>query len=490
VLAAKPQRAEVVDIAAEREPGLSRAAWQHRDASAPRSEQPLSIDGGPAAEAAGRRDEQPARTVEPVPPPLVSLPVADVRDPVPPPMLTSHEVSDAVKQALANAHVHHERARGARQLTEGEKPSVQQLSLRSPRIDELKAQIARRGNGDRTSLHNGAMLRLDALIQNIHRDVTTNPLWLAADHVAREPNLMSVDELLRQSPALAKAQEQYTVSEQRFVSCQKAVERFEQRPGWQRFLLDPFGSRRDSLRERFNEAARDLLDAKSEVVRVTNDERYRLEELVQTHNSEAAGRQREAQALRDELEQPLRSAVLERHCADTALLTGTRNGTVRDLPPGRTLEYDGIVTVRGLLFQQFRGDDGRTYFADPKDTANPLGRANLVVGDQVAFRSGPDGSRTPVRVSRVEAWSRDSPVQGHVGSVIWKDGKLERFQISDTKSGATRWVLPTHAHGDLAKELHAEGLDALRSGDVVHLHGGALSFISRVQTRTASREGR
>lgn len=387
-------------------------------------------------------------------------------------------VPDRVKEAVgrvevAAAHVKEERAR---RVEEHRREGRPQLPTHSPRIDKLARDIAPvLGTASRSERDRSDLGRFDRLIGSMQRDITHNPLWLAADHVERNVTVLKLDKLVREAPELQEVQRAYASAEKRFLDAKVEVEAFEKQPKWRQWVDTKLRDQDLKLRGAFDHAAEHLLLAKQQVENTERDLRATLETTVAEHNGAELNKQREARERREGIERPLREALIERHVAEGLTVRGeTTLARLQDAPDGATLGFAGTINVGGFEAVQLKGADGQTYLGDSIALNMPAETREL--GKAFDVRKQDDGTPTLQASSEVERTLDRGPVEGKIVDLQYEQGRLTRLTLEQADNKRIS-LLPKR--DNLLSEVRAPGvLGELKQGDHVHLESGKVRLIA------------
>lgn len=392
-------------------------------------------------------------------------------------------VPNRVKEAVARvevaaAHVKEERTRRVQEHHSQGRPA---LPTHSPRIDKLARDITPvLGTTSRSERDRSDLGRFDRLIGSMQRDITHNPLWLAADHVEGNITVLKLDKLVREAPELQEVQRVYASAEKRFVEAKAQVESFEKQPAWRRWVDTTLRDQDLKLRGAFDHAAEHLLLAKQQVENTERDLRATLQETVAEHNGAELNKQREARERRESIERPLREALIERHIAEGITLRGeTTLARLQDAPPGTTLRFDETVNIGGFEVVKLKGPAGQTYLGD--SIALNMPAAARQQGKPFDVRKDNDGTPTLQATIEVERTLDRGPLEGKIVDLQYEQGRLTRLTLEQADN---KLVSLVPKRDNLLSEVRAPGVLAeLKQGDRVHLDGGKVRLIAPAPTK-------
>jgi hypothetical protein len=402
--------------------------------------------------------------------------------------LTPVEREDQLKAVVRRTKVHVEQAKraldhGKVEHLRGGSPAMPP-PRREKELERASAPLPRDQIPDR---HFHQLRALDALVRTTRQSVVANPLWIAATHVEQSPQFLNASELLMKDPTLLNARAEYDNAERTFVKARRSKERFERWPRWAQAITNFILGSGDKVRSDFDQAANGLLDAKTTVEQTEREQRFHHESAAAEHNTQLQARQESARERREELEQPLRAAILERAMAQLIVTEACPVNLLHDAPVNERLEVGPKREIRGFLFQEFRAEGGTLYFGDALDQRATGGQLDLVPGDTVRLARTPEGAPVLELEERGTNLSlrRDEHIEGTVGAFNWKGSHLAKLELIDS-AGQSHWVVPTEGP-DLLAELGPGAAQALRAGNHVQLERGRVQVVAHERGQSHDR---
>lgn len=374
---------------------------------------------------------------------------------------------DHMRAAVARVEVAATKVREdrVRRVTEHNKAGRPPLPTNSPRIALLERSIAPASTIDRNERARSDVGKLDRSLAAMARDITRNPLWLAADHVERNAAPLQLEALVRESPELRQAKELYATAEKQFLTAKTQVEEFEKRPAWAQWIDSKVRDTDLKLREAYDQSAERLLGAKQHVEATERDVRASLEVSVAEHNGAELNKQREARERRESLEQPLREAFIERHVAEAIARGDASISRIQDVPEGTSLKQSGVIQLGGFDVVQLTDAQGKTYLGD--SVTLDLPSTGLEQGASLAPNKQPDGTvKLSIEVASQHTLDR-GPVEGKVVDLQWEQGRLTKVTLEQADNKRVS-IVP---QGDnLLKEVPGmRKLTELEHGASVHV---------------------
>lgn len=421
-----------------------------------------------------------AAHAEPEPPPLMNADDIVRRAAATFRKLTPEQTTYALHSSVSRARVQVEQTRQAceRGKAEHRANGSPKLVTPSPRQAELERLTAPPSPRAKLPEEHAKELRsLDTAIRDIREQLVNNPLWIAATHVERTTKFTKVDDLLRQDPELASAKSGFAKAESTLVSAKKALERWQAKPGWLRAVQNFILGSGEKVQSDFDQAAQQLVNEHQALTRLEAERRYHHESIAAERNAAAHEQQADARTLREQLESPLRAALLERSMAQDILTRGLDIKPLREAPANEVLEFTGIRDDRSFPVHEFRSPT-TIYRADAATLAETNDLRGLVPGDKFHFGLTPDGTRALQLLERGPNLSLAQDVlEGRLGATHREGDKLLKFELTDA-SGNTRWVVPTMGD-DLMKELRGDLNSSLVAGNLLRIQNREVHVLER-----------
>ena len=426
---------------------------------------------------AAAKDEQPLPDVDSTPlvpvDELVQRAAAAFRK------LTPEQTSSALASSVTRARVQLEQTRQAceRGVAEHKASGSPKLEVPSPRQAELERLTAPAGRAKVPDQHVKELRSLDTAVRDIREQLVQNPLWIAATHVERSLKFTKVDDLLSQDSELAAAKAAFARAETSLVKTKQALEAWQARPSWLRTVQNFILGSGDRVTAAFDSAATRLVNEHQAVTRTESERRYHHEAAAGERNATVQEQREEARRVREQLEAPLRAALLERAVAQEILTRGLDIKPLREVPANEVLEFVGFRDDRGFPILEFRSPT-TSYRADSTTLALTNDISGLVPGDKFQFALTVEGSRALQLLERGPNLSPDREVlEGTVGAIRRENGKLLEFQLVD-EAGVPRWVVPTRGT-DLHKELRGDLEGSLHSGNQIRIQKREVHLLGR-----------
>lgn len=399
--------------------------------------------------------------------------------------LSNEQVAQALQGSASRAKAAAEMARAARRAAvSANKAEKTPRSERSPRVADIESLAAPTyGWRHIVGPHQAALNALNESIKRIGEDIRRNPSWVRATHDETNTRLASPDELLSQDPEVAFTKGVVSAAESELRRSLTLSDEWRAKPGWLRqvqdFLFDTGARLEADVR-----TASDRLAASSRSASELEQERLQYyKSTAAERNAQILDRAREARALRENLEAPLREARLERGMAQDILSRGLNVKPLRDAPSHEVLEYVGIRADRSLSYLEFRSAAGVVYRSDPSRVP---GDQAPVPGDKFQHTQAPDGRGSLHILEKSPHLNLDQgPLEGRLGATHWEGPKLRSFELTDAQ-GNTRSVVPTRGD-DLLRELRCDFGKAMVAGNQLRIQQREIHVLERPRSHGLER---
>lgn len=289
-----------------------------------------------------------------------------------------------------------------------------------PRKGFLEASTHRLHRSDVPLAYRKPISAMDAHVRSILQQVTSNPVWIAAEYVERSTRIKDLSDFppsrdeLRESPELAVAARSLdearrlhagdVISQKR---AQQQLAAYQRRPGWLKAAQNLVLDTERELKQKALTASVRVLESSNEMRTAEAEAKSLYASRLEEANEIALEQRQLARSERLLLERPLREAVLERHRAQEALCERLAPERVLDAPERTALTYQATIKIDGFSFASLRGEDGRTYLLDR--TEHTLNGAKLRTGDVVQVSRDENQSRhvSLVTTAKTSAQNRD-----------------------------------------------------------------------------------
>jgi hypothetical protein len=306
-------------------------------------------------------------------------------------------VSACADESRANA------AHGAERHRRAGKPT---LPPERPRREVLRASLMKPCDRANTpQAYREKLGAMDRQIRVMTEQITSDPVWSAAEYVERTVRVRSTlefppsrDDLQRNRDlreamlGLQDAQESFDYLRSHAAKARKSLEAYQQRSrSWARGLQNFVFDTERKLQAGAEEASRDLVRARGKLRDAEGDAKALYAEHLSTGNDEALAELDLARKERTLIERPLRDAVLERQRAELTIKDGRAPERAMNAPANTPLRHIVNVSVHGFGFAELEGPGGKSYFLDHAE--HPELIPQLKPGTQITLSRDEHGSR-------------------------------------------------------------------------------------------------
>jgi hypothetical protein len=273
-----------------------------------------------------------------------------------------------------------------------------------PRKEILKARTAAPQRSDVPYTLRKPLRDMDAHVRDIVEQVTSNPVWIAAEYVERTGAMRSANDFppnrtdLLENPELLAVVQQFDHARherQQAVAAatlaQQKLGAHQRKPRWMRAAQNLMFDRERRLHEVAKAASLQLLTSSLELRARESEAKMQYATCLESVNDTTRAQSRLARAEREAIERPLRNAVLERHRAEEALAGRCAPARVLEAPALAELTFDSTIKVDGFAFAVLRAEDGQRYLLDKLE--HNLSGQRLRPGDVLSIQRDEHGSR-------------------------------------------------------------------------------------------------